>query len=510
MKRRLLLFLSAGHLQAQLMTGGKITAQHQFSNSPEELPESRHAFTTLLRTVKCPAYLLADLVEEDFRQETVPHLIGRHRRALLQRKFEQFYRGTVFRLATPLQRQTTGRRDDDMLFSALTNPAPIMPWLDIMHALQTPLAGIYSVAQISTPLVADHPARHLLLITWERLAGLRQSYFNAHQLQISRLTPVQAGLAYRDTIGKELTRTYQYLKSLSLLPSGQILDVRILCHSDERELLRAALPDDAGMRYDFADIAQVARRLKVDYRCTDSDASQIFLHQLAAHPPKTNYANTDHRHYFGLWQLSNTLNWLSAIILLGSLAWGTANAIRNTGMATASESFRIQSQRILDEAQQITRSFPNTHAPAADMKSGVTIMRKLEQYNATPHDILQPIGAMLDHFPQIELNHLGWQTAEIASGNTRATDPVHAPTITLVGNLRAFDSDYRAALAYLDHFERELIATGYQVTVIAQPLDVSPSAAISDQRETGDKTLDFHLQLLWKPVTTREYPHETL
>lgn len=506
MKRRLLLFLSAGHLQAQLMANGKITVQHQFSDSPD----GREDFTAFLKTAECPAYLLADLVEEDFRHESVPHLTGNHRRALLQRKFEQFYRGTVFRLATLLQRQKAGRRDDDMLFSALTNPAPIMPWLDIMQAQQTPLAGIYSVAQISAPLVEDHPSNHLLLITWERLAGLRQSYFNAHQLQISRLTPVQTGLAYRDTVGKELTRTYQYLKSLSLLPAEQILDVRILCHSDERELLQAALPDDAGMRYDFADIAQVARRLKIDYRCTDSDASQIFLHQLAAHPPKTNYANTEHRHYFGLWQLSNTLNWFSGAILLASLAWGTANAIHDTGMATTSESLGIQSRRILDEAQQITRSFPNTHAPAADMKSGVTIMRELEQHNATPYDILQPIGAMLDHFPQIELNHLSWQTAEIASASTHATDPIHASTITLEGNLQGFDSDYRTALAYLDHFERELIATGYQVTVIAQPLDVSPGAAISDRRETGDKTLDFHLQLLWKPATTREYPHETL
>ena len=495
MGRRLLMFLSAGYLHAQLMTRGKIVAQHQFSNSPEGQPGDSQDFTALLQATKCPAYLLVDLVEEDFRRETVPHLSGSTRRALLQRKFDQCYRGTMFRLATLLQRHKTGRRDDDMLFSALTNPATIMPWLNIMQEQQTPLAGIYSVAQISAPLVADHPSSHLLLITWEKQAGLRQSYFSTHQLQISRLTPAHAGLSYQDAAAGEVGRTYQYLKSLSLLPAGQTLDVRILCHADDRELLQAALPDHAEMRYDFADIAEVASRLGVSYRFSDSDASQLFLHELAAHPPRTDYASTEHRHYFNLWRLRYALNWFSGIILLGSLSWGMANAIHHAGQAAASDSVKIQAQHLLDEAQQITRNFPNTHAPAADMKAGVTIMRKLAQNTASPQAILYPVSTVLDRFPQIELNSIGWQLDKPDSA------------IAMTGNLQGFDRDYRAALAYLDRFRRELIATGYQVTVIARPLDITPDAAITDQHEAGNNTLDFHLQLNRDPP---EHSHETL
>ncbi len=509
MKRRLLLFLSAGHLQAQLMTNGKITARHQFPDSPD----GREDFTAFLKTAEWPAYLLVDLVEEDFRHENIPHLSGSHRRALLQRKYEQFYRGTLFHLATLLQRQKTGRRDDDMLFSALTNPASIMPWLNIMLTQQTPLAGIYSVAQISAPLVEDHPSRHLLLITWEKLAGLRQSYFSEHHLKISRLTPVHAGLSYQDAVVKELARTCQYLKSLSLLPEGKILDVRILCHADERDLLQATLPNHADMRYEFADIAQVAGQRKIAYRFIDSDASQIFLHELATHPPKNSYANADHSHYFNLLRLRNALNWFSGLILLFSLLWSTTNTIQDTQESSASNELKTQAQHIFDEAQQITQSFPNTHAPASDMKSAVTILRKLEQNTAYPQDILQPISTVLGQFPQIELNHLGWQidTTDISSGNTRPADPIHHPTLTLDGNLQGFDSDYRAALAYLDRFQRGLTATGYQVTIIARPLDISPVGALSDQREAGGKALDFHLQLVQESRTpSREHSHGTL
>ena len=186
MKNSLLLFLSVNRLHAQYMEGRKIVLQHDFLDTTE----GRESFASFLQTEKCPTYLLTDLIEEDFRHEIVPHLTGSNLAALLQRKFEQFYRGTPFQQATPLERQKTGRRDVDMLFSALTNPSLITPWLNILLAQKTPLAGIYSVPHISVPLVKEHPSNHLLLISWEKFSGLRQTYFSKHRLQISRLTRV--------------------------------------------------------------------------------------------------------------------------------------------------------------------------------------------------------------------------------------------------------------------------------------------------------------------------------
>jgi hypothetical protein len=497
MKNALLLFLSADRLHAQLMTDGKIALQRDFTDAPE----GRGNFESFLQTVKCPTYLLADLIEEDFRHEIIPHLSGRSRKALLQRKFDQFYRGTTFHQATLLQRQKSGRRDDDMLFSALTNPALITPWLNIMLAQQTPLAGIYSVPQISAPLVKDHPSNHLLLISWEKFSGLRQTYFSDHHLQISRLTPVHAELTFRDAVIKELSRTYQYLKSLSLLPSGQILDVRILCHVADRNELQHKLPDDADMRYDFADIEKVGKQLNIDYHFTDSDASQIFLHQLATNRPKTNYASAEHTRYQTLRQLRHALNWSAGVLLLASVLWAAGTVLKSSVDAAETESIDMQTQRILKEAQQITQSFPSTHAPAADMKAGVTILRKLDQYSPIPKSILKPISTVLDHFPKIELNELSWQSSakEPVASNTLADVP--AQVITLKGTLQDFDNNYRAALAYLDRLQFELSKSGYQVTVLTKPLDVSPGSSLADQREANEKELGFSFKLAWRPAT---------
>ncbi|MDO8263856.1 MAG: hypothetical protein Q7T21_11625 [Gallionella sp.] len=497
MKNTLLLFLSASQLHAQFMAGGKIATQRDFPNSSSGQEE----FAGFLKAVTCPAYLLVDLIEEDFRQETVPHLIGSKRTALLQRKLDQFYRGSPFHQATLLQRQKSGRRDDDMLFSALTNPSLITPWLNIMLAQKIRLAGIYSVPQISAPLVKNHPSDYLLLISWEKFSGLRQTYFSKHRLQISRLTPVYTEQSFHNAVVKELTRTYQYLKSLSLLPSGQTLDVRILCHRDDLNLLQAELPNSPDMRYDFADIEEIGRQLNIDYLFTDSDASQIFLQQLASRPPKTHYANASHTHYFTLWQLKHAINLASGALLAGTLLWGAANLWQSSGDASEAGSLEAQAQHTLGEAQNIILTFPSTYAPAVDMKSAVSVMRRLDQYAPAPPDVLKPVSAVLDRYPQIKLDDLVWQmnATEPVAPNTLADVP--AQVITIKGRLTDFASDYRAMLGYLERFQADLAAQGFQVTTLAKPLDVSPSGSIADKRETSEHALDFSLKISRRPPT---------
>ncbi|MDZ4201899.1 MAG: hypothetical protein U1C96_07115 [Gallionella sp.] len=479
----LLLFLSAERLLAQHMIRGKVASRRTFPHSPEGVEQ----FAGFLNGIECPAYLLADLVEEDFRQEILPHLFGRNRAALYARKFEQFYRATPFRLAILLQRQKTGRRDDQVLLSALTNPALISPWLETMLARRMPVAGIYSVPQISAPLVKDHPARHLLLISWEKDAGLRQTYFSDHRLHISRLTTIPAGMTFQDAVTAELARTYQYLKSLSLLPAGQVLDVRLLGSAHDLIELQLRLPRSADMRYDYVDLASVGSHLKIDHEISGSDATPLFLHHLSENPPQDSYANAEHRRYFTLMRIGQVLRMTAWMLLSGVLMWSLPGFIEGWKDKAAAYSLRQDTGRLLAETRGIVRTFPPTLAPPSDMKEGVSLMRKLHRNSPLPQVILQPLSHVMGQFPRIGLVELSWSADAGDAG---------AQIMILKGSLDDFASDYRAALEYLDRFRHALLARGYQVSVIEQPLDISPAGSISDRRESATDTgLGFTLQL---------------
>ena len=244
---RILLFLSADSFQAYLWKESDLSVAGSFSNDSD----GRTRFAAFLKQNRRPTYLLVDIIEEDFHLETVPHLIGPSRGALLDRKFEQYYRSTPFRQATLVQRLSEGRRDDEFLFSALTNPQRISPWLDTLLAQHIPLAGLYSIPIISAPLLQHIASEHVLLLSWEKSAGLRQTYFNNKRLHFSRLIPVINDSSFAKTVADETPRTQQYLKSLSLPPPGEVLDVHIICHADDRAALQTQLSNDSDLRYTY-------------------------------------------------------------------------------------------------------------------------------------------------------------------------------------------------------------------------------------------------------------------
>ncbi|MEQ1628997.1 MAG: hypothetical protein ABL873_00650 [Gallionella sp.] len=497
MKNCLLLLLSTNHLHAQHIMGGKIVERREFGDSADD----RADFADFLRHIKCPTYLLTDLIEEDFRLEVTPHLTGSNHSALIKRKFDQFYRGTPFQQATVLQRQSTGRRDDEMLFSALTNPSLVTPWVDILLAHKVPLAGIYSVPQISLPLIQDHPSSHLLLITWNKFAGLRETYFSSHRLQISRLTPITKGLNFQDAVAEELGRTYQYLKSLSLLPAGQVLDVRIVGHSNDLIELQTRLPRSEDMRYDFVDLATLAKKLGSDAQTRDSDANHVFLQQLAAKQPKTQYGNDEHTRYFTLWQLRRALLWFSVALFAGSLIWALqVTQLDNTPDQSAVDAVLEQAQRITAEKDHILRALPKTQVSPSDIKAAVTTLHTLLERSSTPQEFITPLSLALSKFNKVELDGLDWKTSatEPVAPNTDATVP--AQVLTLKAHLNNGFTSTRASMEYLDQFKYALEKLGYQVTITNRPLDFSPQGSLSSLQDNQDNGRNIALKLVWRPA----------
>ncbi|MBI5659921.1 MAG: hypothetical protein HZC43_10355 [Nitrosomonadales bacterium] len=499
MPNKTILFLGAENFHAYAWKSGALSAAQRFADSAE----GKEQFSAFLQAHPYPAYLLTDLIEEDFRHETVPHLRGGERAEMIQRKFEQFYRNTPFRQASLLQRQKEGRRDDEMLFSALTNPALISPWLNIMLSHGMPVVGIYSVPNISAPLIRNSPSGHLLL-SWEKHAGLRQTYFDAGLLRFSRLTPIVAGSSLSEQVATEAVRTQQYLKSLSLIPTGQALDVYIICHADDRNELAARLSDNPDMRYAYLDIREMGQRIKSKAAYADSDATPLLLHLLATRQQRSNYAAAAHTHFFQLLLARRSLLWLSAALAAASLLWGAANLWEGRWLNDDNASLREQAGKLSRQAQQIAGGFPNTLAAAADMKTAVLLARKLENYSPPPQKIMGGLGKILVDFPLVRVNQLSWQASATAEPAPQNVAPANTPAqvILLGGDLTGFaPGDYRNALNYLERFRQALAQHGYGVTALTLPLDISPTGSITTGTgEDNPRPAQFSLKLVWRPA----------
>lgn len=480
------------------MVGGKVTERREFGVSADDMDD----FADFLRHIKCPTFLLTDLIEEDFRLEVTPHLTGNSRHALIKRKFDQFYRNTPFHQATLLQRQKTGRQDDEMLFSALTNPSLVTPWVALLSAHKIPLTGIYSVPHISQPLVHDHPSDHLLLITWSQFAGLRETYFSAHRLQISRLTPLSKGLSFQDTVAEELGRTYQYLKSLSLLPTGQVLDVRIVGHRNDLIALQSRLPHSEDMRYDFVDLVTLSKKLGSDTPAMNSDATPIFLHQLAAKQAKSQYGNSEHLHYFNLWQLRRALVWFSIILVAASMLWSLQTTLFHSAPEqSAVDAILQRAQSVHQEKRQILASLPKTDASPSDIKAGVITLHTLLQRSSSPEEFITPLSQVMSSFTKLQLDELAWQesASEPVKPNTAAD--VNAQVLTLSTHLDDTFASSRASLAYVDQIKLALEKQGYLVTIVDRPLDISPQGSLSSLENHPEKSRNITLKLVWRPTS---------
>ena len=499
MSSKTLLFLGSESFHACTWKGGAFSAMQYFADSAE----GKEQFAAFLRANPHPCYLLTDLVEEDFRHETVPHLRGGERAGLIQRKFEQFYRNTPFRQASLLQRQKEGRHDDEMLFSALTNPALISAWMNIILAHRIPLVGIYSVPNISAPLIRSTPSGHLLLLSWEKHAGLRQTYFDSGLLRFSRLTPVIAGSSFSDQVATEAVRTQQYLKSLSLIPVGKTLDVYIICHANDRSELEERLSDSPDIHYAYLDIEELGQHIKLRAAHQDSDATQLLLHLLATNMQRSNYASAEHTHFFQLLQMRRRLGWLNITLAAASLLWSAANIWEARWLSDEIKQLKDEAASLSRQTEQTVQSFPATLAAASDMKTAVLLARKLERYSPPPQKILHGLSRSMDAFPRIRMDKLSWQASvapDIAQqGGVTANYP--AQVIMLNGELAEFTmGDYRNALSYLERFQQSLVQNGYQVIPLTMPLDTSPTGSItSNTAEPGSKPALFSLKLVWRP-----------
>ncbi len=498
-------FLSSGRLVAYQWQSGRIAAEApEFPASEEGLTQ----FSAYLHAAPAdPVYLLVDVVEEEFREENVPHArLAADRNASLRIKKSRLFRDSTYSHAIVQGRAAEGRRDDHVLFTALIRPDLLAPWLGQMARFKVPLSGIYSLPLLSALLIdklkiADENA---LLVTLHSAGGLRQSFFQGQHLKVSRLavSPDIGEARYCAYVLGEIEKIRRYLGSLRVLPRDVPLDVHIITEGAVLEELRRQATDSVTTRHHYHQTSEAARRLGLKGAAQTQNADRIFAHLLAKASPPNHYAPQRETRYFSLQRARTGM--LAAGFALLALGVGVGGYEAIELINTKQETKIVTDQRIFYTSQlsKARDELPPAPALARDIETAVQVADKLRAYKAAPIKMMRALSEGLERFPEVRVDSIEWlatpdpdkpiggrggdraQAQAVAQGlaadPAESGDQYHIAHVS--GHIAPFAGDYREALGSVNRFADRLLKLESVQGVEAVSL---PFNASSEQRLLG-------------------------
>jgi len=507
------LYLTNTRLVSMITQGKRIAARREFAVSGTGASEfERH----LGGLADVPAYLFTDLAEEDFRLDTIPHVGARDREAILARKLSQIFRNTPYRHAAMQGREPDGRRDDRVIYTAITNPEVLRPWVEAIERHRIPLGGIYSAAVFSSVLLQelDLVFPHTLIVTFTPGQAMRQTYFKDGEIKFSRLTPVdlEPGQTLGMMVAEETTRTWQYLDSLRHFGPDDRLEVCVLVHPTDRPAVQPELRDFAQIQYRLVDMEQASMKLALKPAPLDSTAEEVMVHLFLMRPSANHFAAPELRRHGTLRNARVAVNTVSVAFLLAGIGWGGYNLSRALESTEGDLAVTRQIASLNREYDEITKSMQSFGVGGSTMRDAVAFYNtSIRNFPSLP-EFLAPLSTVLQAQPDVRLAQIAWlatddpkSTPAMTPGATRIAPAVKAmsrgeaaPAVAAPGgdnnppyatgryevalleaSVRVGGNDFRGALERVERLAEAIgKLPGFRAEVAESPLDVRSSLAI--------------------------------
>ena len=530
------IYLTNSRLVSVVTRGKRIAARREFAVSGAGATEFERYLAGM---AQLPTHLFTDLTEEDFRLDTIPHVGARDREAMVARKLTQIFRNTPYRHAATQGREAEGRRDDRVIYTAITNPEVLRPWVDAIERHKVPLMGIYSAAVFSAVLLEelDLAFAHALLVTFTPGEAMRQTYFRDNEIKFSRLTPVdlEEGQTLGTMIAEETTRTWQYLDSLRHFGPEDRLEVCVLVHPSDRPAVQPELRDFAQIQYRVIDMEQASMKLALKPAPLDSTAEEVMIHLFLLRPSANHFAAPELRRYATLRRARIALTQASVAALVAGIAWAGYNVTRVFQGSEVDTRVAAQLAELNRDYDELSRSATSSGAGGSTMRDAVTFYNGAIRTFPSMPDFLGPVSAVLSLHPDVRLWQFSWQATDdaktvpaLSTSATRGSPPVKAvaksgeggtaslPSAEALANppfaggryevamleatVRVGANDFRGALARVEKLA-EAIGTipGYRAEVAESPLDMRTSLALQGrhaEREPATMEPRFVLRVI--------------
>lgn len=509
MPQRHALFLDLTHVSAYSWHGGTLRPEGRFAGDAP----GTEAFVEFLRRHRSSIYyLIADVSEEGYQIEDVPYVQGRDRQALIERRLAQYFFGTPLAAAISLGRDKTGRRDEKIMFTALTRPQHFEPWLEAIGEAEVALAGIYSLPLVIANLfhsLQRRSGRYLLLSLSN--SGLRQSFLVDGQLRFSRLTPLATDpiAEFSSACAIEAEKIYQYLIGQREIERGQRLETLVLCHPSQLENLRRRCHNTDELRFDFVDLTAVSHTIGLKTPPEDSRSELLFTHLLLKKPPPWQFAPAPARRFYRLWQWRTAINAAAVVILASCVLFGIKAGVQTYALRQQTESLSTATAIDQRKYEAVLKTLPPVPVSADQLRNLVSRYEELEKHSPQIDTTLQQISRALETSPRVDLRRIDWRaspTADAAMGsvsqsNAQAAGAGYFVIAELQAQLpQSMADDHRAILETVERFVADLKKNkAMEVRILHMPFDLASGQSIKSSTQAGTTQVEapkFALRLV--------------
>lgn len=519
------LFVSAHKAAVYHWFNGRITNSYLFDINDE----GREHFERYLRqTPKSPIYIMVDVFEEEYRRETIPHVFGPDKQALLSRKQDRLFRDTPYTYTRAQGREEEGRRDDRILLTAITNADLVTPWVDAMDRNEVPVAGIYSLPLLVGSLIAPRKKewKHVLVLSLQSISGLRQTFVQNGELRISRLVqmPRYGTTPYAPYIMEEVEKIQRYLNSLRLVPADEPVDICFLMTGELKDEIEQHYTDSEYIRYHSLDINEVAAEVGVESGVTTPFSDRLFVSYLLKKAPQNHYASKSQRRYYSMRRMRYAMLASSVLLMLAGVLWSGYNLFTGLSYKQQSISADLRREFYSTRYNMARERLPDTPVEPAELQLAVDLSDKLREYRTSPLETVQVISKGLNRYPRIQLKNVSWvasidpnielgkkskeapgknkksRQSKIGYSEVSYTDTGYLfyQVAQVDGYLDPFDGNFRQAIAAINEYAEFLRKqkSVHDVSIISLPLDVSSSTSLQGNTSTQASEANFSLRLV--------------
>ncbi|HEY3487944.1 MAG TPA: hypothetical protein VGL10_07750 [Gammaproteobacteria bacterium] len=473
-----------------------------FGGSAEFEPDDKGfaAFRDLLRNeVTGPVRLLADILEEDFRIETAPHLYGRDKIAVHNRLLNKYFRQYPHKSIRIQGRQDKLRRDDVVLLSALTNPGLFKPWIEILHELKIPLEGIYSLPLVGETLLKalGDPPRNMLVVSQQVPGNIRQSFYVDGKLKLSRLAPSSdEENSYYEVLREETQRTVRYLENQNLIVGNDPLEVFIVAPVKDHSYLDGVFSDDTRKRFHMMNRDSLVAALDIKTALPDQYCNWLYAHVvLKDRRVKHHYAAPGERKYFHYYQAKVGLYALTGAVAAMTLLGGAFLILQGYSFSNQQEQLRLETQQYERLYHEVVADISDLDLKVEDIRDAVDVAEELmPAYQQTPYGVMHTLSYSLERNTRVDLKDIKWvvtndpnhtfgekkkQVDERTSRLIQSGRKVMRYEKALIeAAVSEYQQNPRIAVEIVDAFIGDLrkANTENSVDVIKMPFDVDPAS----------------------------------